>query len=222
MMATTTDLVFLHFNDVVRLKPPLLVQLPLYPSLCFPQSLFLPYQLTNLQYHISNPTLIANFLTKLRSWRAEHAHSKPYTIFSGDVFSPSLEASILRGDHMIALLDEFEIDLGCFGNHGKLRSRYRPEEGECKLLHTNVSILRTDFDFGEQRLRELKEKTRIEWLLSNTMSSNRGEKEQGKLNGSVLDETGRLRESELLAGAKMWHTAVLQGYKVGFLGLAGR
>ncbi|PVH94006.1 Metallo-dependent phosphatase [Periconia macrospinosa] len=144
----TTDLIFLHFNDV---------------------------------YHIDKPTLIARFLTQLRSWRAEHAESEPYTIFSGDVFSPSLEASILRGDHMVELLREIEIDVGCLGNH--------------------------DFDFGEQRLKELKEKTKMEWLLSNAMSLNGG---------------GRGRDgAELLAGAKMWHTAVLQGYKVGFLGLAG-
>lgn len=95
-------------------------------------------------------------------------------------------------------------------------------EMERMAFRADTGILQKDFDFGEQRLRELKEKTGIEWLLSNAISSNKGKGEQGNGSESVCDKMGRLREKELLAGAKMWHTAVLQGYKVGFLGLAGR
>lgn len=44
------------------------------------------------------------------------------TIFSGDAFSPSLEASILKGEHMGPLLDFVGVDLACYGNHGQTLS----------------------------------------------------------------------------------------------------
>lgn len=40
------------------------------------------------------------------------------TIFSGDGFSPSLEASVLKGEHMTPILDFLGVDLACYGNHG--------------------------------------------------------------------------------------------------------
>jgi 2',3'-cyclic-nucleotide 2'-phosphodiesterase (5'-nucleotidase family) len=40
------------------------------------------------------------------------------TVFSGDAFSPSLEASILKGEHMGPLLDFVGVDIACYGNHG--------------------------------------------------------------------------------------------------------
>jgi len=76
-----------------------------------------PYSPT-FQYHISKQARIARFWTQLQLYRKKYAHSSPYTIFSGDVFSPSLEASILRGAHMVPLLRELKIDLACYGNHG--------------------------------------------------------------------------------------------------------
>lgn len=136
-MATTTDLTFLHFNDIVGLRHHLFNR---------PALLDLLYgfrytaKLTLSQYHIDNPTLIARFFTKLRSWRVEHAAAKPLTIFSGDVFSPSLEASILRGDHMVMLLKGIGIDVGCFGNHGKLSTRIRPL-GHSRFLRAQAKIL---------------------------------------------------------------------------------
>ncbi|KAF2148583.1 2,3-cyclic-nucleotide 2-phosphodiesterase [Myriangium duriaei CBS 260.36] len=83
-------------------------------------------------YHISKQERIARFLTLLQNYRK-----------SGDVFSPSLEASILRGAHVLPLLRELKVDLGCYGNH--------------------------DFDFGEHRLRELASDTDFPWLLSNAV-----------------------------------------------------
>lgn len=40
------------------------------------------------------------------------------TVFSGDAFSPSLEASILKGEHMGPLLNFVGVDIACYGNHG--------------------------------------------------------------------------------------------------------
>jgi 2',3'-cyclic-nucleotide 2'-phosphodiesterase (5'-nucleotidase family) len=64
-------------------------------------------------------------------------------VFSGDAFSPSLEASVLRGDHMTELLNALQIDVACYGNH--------------------------DFDFGEARLADLSERTNFPWTLANVV-----------------------------------------------------
>lgn len=43
---------------------------------------------------------------------------QPLIIFSGDVFSPSTESSVLKGEHMVPVLNNLGIDLACYGNHG--------------------------------------------------------------------------------------------------------
>ncbi|KAI1452114.1 Metallo-dependent phosphatase-like protein [Annulohypoxylon moriforme] len=125
----------------------------------------------------------------MQVYRKRYAHCDPYTIFSGDVFSPSLEAAMLRGSHMIPLLNGMNVDLGCFGNH--------------------------DFDFGEDRLLELSANTDFPWVLSN---ATRYQTIDDLIHDSV---EGKLRQDALLGGARLYHTAILQGYKVGFFGLAG-
>lgn len=96
----------------------------------------------------------------------------PLRIFSGDVFSPSLEAAVLRGEHMTSLLNTLNIDVACYGNH--------------------------DFDFGEDRLRELSRLTNFPWTLTNAVQDGR-----------------------LLAEAKPYVVKHVQGYIFGFFGLAG-
>lgn len=64
-------------------------------------------------------------------------------LFSGDVFSPSLEASVLRGGHIPTILNAMKIDVACYGNH--------------------------DFDFGEDRLVELSKITKFPWMLTNVL-----------------------------------------------------
>jgi len=39
------------------------------------------------------------------------------TLFSGDVFSPSLLSAEYKGENMIRPLNSFKIDLACLGNH---------------------------------------------------------------------------------------------------------
>ncbi|KAL1759493.1 hypothetical protein FB107DRAFT_271059 [Schizophyllum commune] len=46
-------------------------------------------------YHISNASRIARFSATIR------AADPDLTIFSGDAFSPSLESSILKGEHTV-------------------------------------------------------------------------------------------------------------------------
>ena len=65
-------------------------------------------------------------------------------IFSGDAFSPSLEAAVLRGNHMVPVLNNLGIDVACYGNH--------------------------DFDFGELQLNDLSDQCNFPWTLANAVS----------------------------------------------------
>ncbi|KAL8688923.1 MAG: hypothetical protein Q9224_004766 [Gallowayella concinna] len=95
-------------------------------------------------YHIGDSSLIArfaNFVNKARSSKNSDRETYRFTVFSGDVFSPSTESSILQGEHMVPVLNQLGIDVACYGNH--------------------------DFDFGEARLHELSKRTNFPWVLSN-------------------------------------------------------
>lgn len=63
------------------------------------------------------------------------------TLFSGDVFNPSIESSVTRGEHMIEILNAMSIDCACLGNH--------------------------DFDFGYPHLCKLMPQTNFPWTFSN-------------------------------------------------------
>ncbi len=115
------------------------------------------------QYHISDSSLVAKFATVL----ADPSHvmgdelctnknggNHTLRIFSGDAFSPSLEAAVLRGDHMAPVLDSLNIDVACYGNH--------------------------DFDFGEDRLVEIAQQTCFPWTLANAVAGD-GSAGQGRL-----------------------------------------
>ena len=43
---------------------------------------------------------------------------RPLTVFSGDVFAPSMLSTITKGRHMIPFLNMMGIDVACLGNHG--------------------------------------------------------------------------------------------------------
>ena len=86
-----------HFNDVVRSRAALLSPL-----------------VNPRQYHISNASRIARFSATIR------AADPDLTIFSGDAFSPSLESSILKGEHIVPVLNHLGVDVACYGNHGAL------------------------------------------------------------------------------------------------------
>ncbi|KAK7946820.1 uncharacterized protein PG986_011141, partial [Apiospora aurea] len=131
-------------------------------------------------YHISKQEIIAKFLTQLQAYREKNKACTPFTVFSGDIFSPSLEASILRGAHMLPLLKELQVELAYF-------------------------------DFGGHRLRELTAHTNFPWLLSNAFHVAHHDSSGGN---HGLTNT-------LFAGAQKYHIATLQGFRVGFFGLAG-
>ncbi|EGX95968.1 5'-nucleotidase [Cordyceps militaris CM01] len=102
-----------------------------------------------VQYHISDSELVAKFASvledpSLATGDGNTSSGPILRVFSGDAFSPSLEAAVLRGDHMAPLLDGLGIDVACYGNH--------------------------DFDFGEDRLVELVSQTRFPWTLANAVA----------------------------------------------------
>ncbi|KAG5984332.1 hypothetical protein E4U55_005217 [Claviceps digitariae] len=115
-MSRTRDITLVHFNDV---------------------------------YHVSDINHVARFASimtnphHLTPGQVGPPPNNLLRVFSGDAFSPSLEASVFRGGHMPEVLNAMKIDVACYGNH--------------------------DFDFGERRLAELSDGTAFPWTLANVL-----------------------------------------------------
>ena len=45
------------------------------------------------------------------------AANNPLTLFSGDLFSPSLMSSIFKGSQMVDVFNQLGLDYAVFGNH---------------------------------------------------------------------------------------------------------
>ncbi|KAF8553765.1 Metallo-dependent phosphatase [Imleria badia] len=82
-----------------------------------------------------------------RNWllRSDGAHDG-LSLFSGDLFSPSVESTVTRGSHMVPVMNELAPDVALTGNH--------------------------DFDFGYPHLSKLVDDTKFPWLLSNIVDEN--------------------------------------------------
>lgn len=81
----------LHFNDVYRVAP---------------------QKLGNTGQTID----VTQFAARLASLRAKDV-DKTLVLFSGDVFSPSVESSVTRGSHMVPVMNELAPDATVVGNH---------------------------------------------------------------------------------------------------------
>ncbi|KAJ3146003.1 hypothetical protein HDU89_006733 [Geranomyces variabilis] len=90
-------------------------------------------------YHIGPTSCVTRFAARLKELRAQHPDS--LTVFSGDAFAPSVEATLLRGRHMVPVLNALGVDIAAFGNH--------------------------EFDFGEPVAIALSKACTFPWLLSN-------------------------------------------------------
>ncbi|KAF8636482.1 hypothetical protein AX17_003297 [Amanita inopinata Kibby_2008] len=66
-------------------------------------------------------------------------------LFSGDVFSPSVESTVTRGSHMVPVMNELAPDVALTGNH--------------------------DFDFGFPHLTKLVQDCHFPWILSNIIDA---------------------------------------------------
>ncbi|KAL0565617.1 hypothetical protein V5O48_016411, partial [Marasmius crinis-equi] len=138
-------------------------------------------------YHVSQPTRIARFAHALRKAKVEDLET--LTIFSGDALGPSLEGSVLKGGHIVPVLNHLKIDVACYGNHGQSFTPLVEQTADWDSPNP-------DFDFGEDRLVELSSECRFPWVLSNAFH----EHEQGGL----------------LASAKEFVIRECHGYRIGF------
>ncbi|KAK1223520.1 hypothetical protein PQX77_013597 [Marasmius sp. AFHP31] len=145
-------------------------------------------------YHVSQPTLVARFSHALRN--AKSTDPETLVVFSGDALGPSLEGSVLKGGHIVPLLNHLKIDVACYGNHGQSTIISRISR---KRLNDNGLLL--DFDYGEERLMELSTECEFPWVLSNAFHG---------------QDKGRP-----LASSKEYVVRECRGYKIGFFGLAG-
>ena len=89
---------------------------------------------------------MARLATLVREARREN----PNTVFvlAGDVLSPSVQSTFLRGEQMVAALNAIGLDLATFGNH--------------------------EFDFGPGVLRERMGESKFVWLSSNVVDRRSG------------------------------------------------
>ncbi|PCG96061.1 5'-Nucleotidase/apyrase [Penicillium occitanis (nom. inval.)] len=89
---------------------------------------------------------VERFQTVMNDYRTAPQYnglSDVITLFSGDVFNPSLESTVTKGQHMIPFLNKIGTDVACIGNH--------------------------DLDFGVAQFRHLRSQCKFPWLLANVL-----------------------------------------------------
>ncbi|KAL4253855.1 5'-nucleotidase family protein [Abortiporus biennis] len=118
-----------HFNDVYRVQP---------------------FKVVPTKPETIDVTQFAAMLDDVyEGWTPrEDGKREGLVLFSGDVFSPSVESSVTRGSHMVPVMNELHIDVSMTGNH--------------------------DFDFGFPHLSKLIQDTHFPWVLSNIIDTNTG------------------------------------------------
>ncbi|KAG8826388.1 hypothetical protein FRC17_008269 [Serendipita sp. 399] len=85
-------------------------------------------------------------------------------LFSGDVFSPSIESSVTRGSHMVPIMNALGIDCAVAGNH--------------------------DFDWSAPHFLKLVKDSNYPWLLSNIIDSDTGKVPDGLHTFQVVERSG--------------------------------
>ncbi|EED20999.1 5'-nucleotidase, putative [Talaromyces stipitatus ATCC 10500] len=89
---------------------------------------------------------VERFQTVMNQYRSAPRYSglsEVITLFSGDVFNPSLESTVTKGQHMVPFLNKIGTDVACIGNH--------------------------DLDFGVAQFRHLRSQCKFPWLLANVI-----------------------------------------------------
>ncbi|KAI0362720.1 Metallo-dependent phosphatase [Trametes cingulata] len=160
-----TTLSLLHFNDVYRVQP-----FKLHPK--SPETI--------------DVTQWAAMLDDVRDqWPLRPDGKRDgLVLFSGDVFSPSVESSVTRGSHMVPVMNAIGPDISLTGNH--------------------------DFDFGYPHLSKLIKDTSFPWLLSNIIDTETSRVPEGLLEFHVFERSGvrvgviGLVEKEWIATVSTW------------------
>ncbi|KAJ7043265.1 Metallo-dependent phosphatase-like protein [Mycena alexandri] len=153
------SLKILHFNDVYR---------------CAPQKLA-PNSPDTIDV-----TQFGALLDGLRAqWNLQPDGKRDgLVLFSGDVFSPSVESSVTRGSHMVPVMNELNPDVSLAGNH--------------------------DFDFGYPHLSKLIEATTFPWLLSNIVDTTTSQVPKSLSEFQILERAAGLRIGIIGLVEKEW------------------
>ncbi|KAK7460444.1 hypothetical protein VKT23_009166 [Stygiomarasmius scandens] len=144
-MAQPKLLNLVHWNDVYRISP----QKPI------------PH---------SNETIdVAQFAQIVEDIRAQWPTGRDgkkdgLTLFSGDLFSPSVESSVTRGSQMVPVINYLAPDAALTGNH--------------------------DFDFGYPHLTELVKDCTFPWILSNITDTNTSQVPAGLSEFQIFERAG--------------------------------
>ncbi|KAI1790780.1 Metallo-dependent phosphatase [Ganoderma leucocontextum] len=155
----------LHFNDVYRVQP---------------------FKLQPKSPETIDVTQWAAMLDDLRDqWPLRDDGKRDgLVLFSGDVFSPSVESSVTRGSHMVPVMNTIAPDVSLTGNH--------------------------DFDFGYPHLSNLIQDTNFPWILSNIVNTDTSRVPEHLLEFVVFERAGirvgviGLVEKEWIATVSTW------------------
>lgn len=126
-----------------------------------------------------------------RDWSA-HSTSrerKGLVLFSGDLYSPSVESSVTRGTHLVPVINAINLDCACLGNH--------------------------DWDFGYPHLQTLMAQNNFPWLFSNVVNTKAANANKEGVN---WDEDLQDDDAQVDGTLRYWTTTV-QGVKVGCIGI---
>ncbi|KAG5718664.1 Trifunctional nucleotide phosphoesterase protein YfkN [Termitomyces sp. T112] len=135
----------IHWNDVYRVSP---------------------QKLTPHSSETIDTAQFAAVLDDIRSSWTDLADGKKngLVLFSGDVFSPSVESSVTRGSHMVPVMNLLAPDASLTGNH--------------------------DFDFGYPHLSKLIQDTTFPWILSNIIDSDTSQVPECLHEYQIFDRAG--------------------------------
>ena len=128
-----------------------------------------------------------------RDWSSHSTsrHRKGLVLFSGDLYSPSVESSVTRGTHLIPVINAINLDCACLGNH--------------------------DWDFGYPHLQTLMAQNNFPWLFSNVVDRSGKSAEENK-DCSNWDEDFQDDDAQVDGTLRYWTTTV-NGVKVGCIGI---
>jgi len=146
----TATIPILHFNDVYRVK-----QTSKNRTITADQ---FAAKISSIRTSWGEESRALDFLQQKEEAKAQNGHKdedkdndgeqiipqhtlKGLVLFSGDVFNPSIESSVTRGEHMVDVMNACSIDVACVGNH--------------------------DFDFGYPHLKSLMKQTNFPWCFTN-------------------------------------------------------
>ncbi|KAJ3754516.1 Metallo-dependent phosphatase-like protein [Lentinula raphanica] len=158
----SVSLNILHFNDVYRVSP---------------------QKLSSQSPDTIDVTQFAAGLNDIRDrWPLRSDGKRDgLVLFSGDVFSPSVESSVTRGSHMVPIMNFLAPDVSMTGNH--------------------------DFDFGYPHLTELIKDCKFPWLLSNIVDTTTSKVPSGLREFEILERSG-IRVGVIGLVEKQWITTV--------------